>query len=151
MLSTGAGQVESFEAEGVPQVGPREPLEGIGAVFVRSVAGRAGRPPRVRLETRPHRQRSRLGSGFRGASRRCPHCHRRCARYDAGVRRRWQALDVGVVRAVIEAQAPRVSCPEHRVVVAAVPWARRGAGHTRAFDQMVARLAVHTARLRCRS
>jgi transposase len=55
-------------------------------------------------------------------------------------------LDVGAVRAVVEADAPRVWCAEHGVVVAAVPWARHGAGHTRAFDAQVAWLAVHTAR-----
>ncbi|MFC4017497.1 ISL3 family transposase [Micromonospora sp. GCM10011542] len=82
----------------------------------------------------------------KGASRRCPHCRQRCPRYDGGVRRRWRALDLGVVRAVIEADAPRVSCRVHGVVVAAVPWARHGAGHTRAFDATVAWLAVHTAK-----
>ncbi|WP_112681249.1 ISL3 family transposase [Micromonospora saelicesensis] len=82
----------------------------------------------------------------KGVSRRCPYCRRRCPRYDVGVRRRWRALDLGAVRAVVEADAPRVSCPEHGVVVAAVPWARHGAGHTRAFDATVAFLAVHTAR-----
>lgn len=82
----------------------------------------------------------------KGARQRCPHCARRCARYDAGARRRWRALDLGVVRAEIEADAPRVSCPVHGVVVAAVPWARHGAGHTRAFDATVAWLAVHTAK-----
>ena len=35
-------------------------------------------------------------------------------------------------RSWLEADAPRVCCPEHGVVVAAVPWARHGAGHTRA-------------------
>ncbi|WP_431928957.1 ISL3 family transposase [Micromonospora wenchangensis] len=82
----------------------------------------------------------------KGARQRCPHCGRRCPRYDAGVRRRWRALDLGVVRAEVEADAPRVSCPVHGVVVAAVPWARHGAGHTRAFDATVAWLAVHTAK-----
>ena len=43
---------------------------------------------------------------------------------------------------MLEADAPRVSCPEHGVVVAAVPWARHDAGHTRAFDDQVAWLAV---------
>jgi transposase len=51
-------------------------------------------------------------------------------------------LDLGVVVAVLEADAPRVRCPEHGVVVAAVPWARHGAGHTRFFDDQVAWLAV---------
>jgi transposase len=38
----------------------------------------------------------------------------------------------------VEADLPRVRCPEHGVVVAAVPWARHGAGHTRDFDAEVA-------------
>jgi transposase len=55
-------------------------------------------------------------------------------------------LDLGTVRAVIEAEAPRVRCARHGVVVAFVPWARHGAGHTRAFDDTAAWLAVHSAR-----
>jgi transposase len=56
--------------------------------------------------------------------------------------RYWRALDLGTVRAVLEADAPRVRCSEHGVAVAAVPWARHGAGHTRYFDDQVAWLAV---------
>jgi transposase len=74
---------------------------------------------------------------------RCGRCEKRCRGYDQGAgRRRWRALDVGSVRAVLEADAPRVRCREHGVVVAAVPWARHGAGHTRAFDDQTAWLAV---------
>jgi transposase len=74
---------------------------------------------------------------------RCGLCDRRCAGYDRGAgRRRWRTLDLGSVQAVLEADAPRVRCREHGVVVAAVPWARHGAGHTRAFDDQVAWLAV---------
>jgi transposase len=47
-------------------------------------------------------------------------------------------LDVGRKRAYLEADQPRVRCPEHRVVVAYVPWARHGTGHTRDFDSEVA-------------
>ena len=83
----------------------------------------------------------------RTAARRCGVCQRRCGRYDAGEgRRRWRALDLGTVQAVIEADAPRVSCPEHGVVVAHVPWARHGAGHTVAFDETVAWLATQTSK-----
>jgi transposase len=74
---------------------------------------------------------------------RCGVCRRRCPGYDGGPgRRRWRALDLGTICAVIEADSPRVSCREHGVVVAAVPWARHGAGHTRYFDDQVAWLAV---------
>ncbi len=61
----------------------------------------------------------------RASGRRCGRCDRRCGRYDQGEgRRRWRALDAGTVRVFIEADAPRVLCPEHGVAVAAVPWAR---------------------------
>jgi len=83
----------------------------------------------------------------KGARQRCGRCGRRAARYDRGDgRRRWRGLDLGVVRAVLEADAPRVDCPQHGPTVAAVPWARHGAGHTYAFDDQVAWLAVHTSR-----
>ena len=66
---------------------------------------------------------------------RCGVCARRCPGFDRGEgRRRWRALDLGAVRAFVEADAPRVRCGEHGVVVVAVPWARHGARHTRAFD-----------------
>jgi transposase len=82
---------------------------------------------------RPHKsQRSRCGI-----------CRRRCPGYDAGEGLRgWRALDLGTIRAYLEAEAPRVSCAEHGVVVAAVPWARHHAGHTRYFDDTVAWLAT---------
>jgi transposase len=83
----------------------------------------------------------------KGATRRCGICSRRCPRYDHGDgRRRWRALDLGTVPTYLEAEAPRVACPDHGVVVASVPWARHGAGHTRAFDDMVAWLATHCSK-----
>jgi len=78
---------------------------------------------------------------------RCDICRRRCGRYNAGQgRRRWRALDLGTVQVVLEADAPRVSCRQHGVVVAHVPWARHSAGHTLAFDQTVAWLATQTSK-----
>ena len=78
---------------------------------------------------------------------RCGVCRRRCPGYDAGAgRRRWRTLDLGMTRTFIEADAPRVQCPDHGVVVAAVPWAGHDAGHTRVFDQQVAWLAVHASK-----
>jgi len=78
---------------------------------------------------------------------RCGRCRRRCPGYDAGTaRRRWRTLDHGVAMAFLEADAPRVRCPEHGVVVAHVPWAAHRAGHTTSFDQQVAWLAVRTSK-----
>jgi transposase len=55
-------------------------------------------------------------------------------------------LDVGPLRAFLEADAPRVNCRIHGPTVAEVPWARHGAGHTRVFDDLAAWLAVHTSK-----
>ena len=82
-----------------------------------------------------------------GQRDRCPHCRRRCPGYDLGDgRRRWRALDLGTTLCCLEADAPRVQCKEHEVVVAAVPWARHDAGFTRSFDDQVAWLAVSTSK-----
>jgi transposase len=83
----------------------------------------------------------------KGAMGRCGRCGRRCPRYDRGVgRRRWRTLDLGEVPAYIEANAPRVRCPQDGVIVAAVPWARHNTGHTRAFDDVAAWLVRYTSR-----
>jgi transposase len=55
-------------------------------------------------------------------------------------------LDLGTIRAEVEAAAPRVRCREHGVVVASVPWARHDAGHTYAFDDQVAWLATQASK-----
>ena len=78
---------------------------------------------------------------------RCGVCRRKAPGYDGGQgRRRWRALDLGAVRTFIEADAPRVTCREHGVVVAHVPWARHGAGHTLAFDDQIAWLTVRCSK-----
>lgn len=78
---------------------------------------------------------------------RCGICGRRCPGYDAGPgRRRWRALDLGTIRAELVADAPRVACSEHGVVVAQVPWARHDAGHTYGFDDQVAWLATQASK-----
>ncbi|WP_067357219.1 ISL3 family transposase [Streptomyces noursei] len=78
---------------------------------------------------------------------RCGICRRPAARYDAGRgRRRWRDLDHGAVRVFLEADAPRVGCHIHGSVVAWVPWARHGAGHTLAFDQQAAWMAAECSK-----
>jgi transposase len=78
---------------------------------------------------------------------RCGVCGRRCPREDAGEgRRRWRALDLGTTFAYVEAAAPRVYCKRHRVVVAAVPWARHDSRFTGAFEDQCCWLAVNTSK-----
>jgi transposase len=77
---------------------------------------------------------------------RCGICRRRCPGFDLGRgRRRWRTLDLGASLTVLEADSPRVSCPEHGVVVAWVPWARHGSRFTRTFEEQAAWLTVHSA------
>jgi transposase len=77
---------------------------------------------------------------------RCGRCDRRAPRYDNGDGpRRWRSLDAGTTRVFLQAEAPRVSCATHGVVVAAVPWARHGSRFTSAFEDTVAWLACHAA------
>lgn len=76
---------------------------------------------------------------------RCSLCRRRCAGYDVGAgRRRWRALDLGVIEAWVEAAVPRVECRKHGVVVAHVPWARPRARFTAHFEAVAAWLAART-------
>ena len=78
---------------------------------------------------------------------RCPVCSRRVNGYDAGKgRRRWRGLDAGSTIVWLEADAPRVECPRHGVLVAGVPWARHGSRFTRDFEAQVAWLCLHTCR-----
>jgi transposase len=78
---------------------------------------------------------------------RCGECHLRSPKYDQGEgRRRWRVMDLGTIRAYLEADSPRVCCPIHGVVVAAVPWARHAARFTRWFDDMVAWLATNCSK-----
>jgi transposase len=78
-----------------------------------------------------------------GHRNRCSLCGRRGRRHDGGEgRRRWRALDAGTMRCYLEAEAPRVACPQHGVVVAAVPWARPGSRFTRAFEDQAAWLCA---------
>jgi transposase len=82
-----------------------------------------------------------------GQRERCGWCLRRCPRYDGGAgRRRWRSLDQGTTLMFLEADAPRVRCKQHGVVVAHVPWAAHNAGHTHSFDQQVAWLVTRTSK-----
>jgi transposase len=78
---------------------------------------------------------------------RCGRCGRVSPHEDAGEgRRRWRSLDLGTVKVFLEADAPRVRCPEHGVTVIAFPWARHKARQTRAFEDTVAWLVTRCSK-----
>jgi len=82
---------------------------------------------------------------FSRDTQRCPLCGKRCPGYDAGRKtRRWRSLDFGTQRVYIEADASRVQCVKHGVIVAKVPWARHDSDYTYDFETAVTWLALHT-------
>lgn len=82
----------------------------------------------------------------KGVRRLCGRCRRRAPWYDRGPgRRRWRHLDFGTVRVMLEADVPRVNCPEHGPTVIAVPWARHASRFTTGFEDTAAWLAARAA------
>jgi len=83
----------------------------------------------------------------RSTKRRCGRCGVRAPGYDQGDgRRNWRTIDLGTLMCHLQADSPRVDCPEHGPTVAQVPWAHHDAGHTRDFDDQLAWLVTHTAK-----
>lgn len=66
----------------------------------------------------------------------CPKCGQRSPGYDRR-RRRWRHLDTMQYTTFVEADVPRVSCPEHGVVMVDVPWAEPGSGFAALFEALV--------------
>jgi len=76
----------------------------------------------------------------------CPHCgHATRSRYDTRpVWSWWRHLDFGRFRVEVRAGLRRLACPEHGVVVEAVPFARHRSRFTRDFEDVTAYLATKT-------
>ena len=75
----------------------------------------------------------------------CP-CGKRLRTFYDRRRRRWRHLDLGRVRLWLVYDIRRVDCPECGVITEELPWARRGARHTRDFEDMVLWLAQRSDR-----
>jgi len=107
-------------------------MSGIEGATVTSVSQHSGvTVATVRLRTRTHR---------------CV-CGWSTSRvYDRSVRR-WRHLDAVCHQLFVQAEICRIDCPFcERVLTEVVPWARPGARHTRAFEDLVAWHAQHTDR-----
>ena len=83
---------------------------------------------------------------LRRRRRTCSRCGQLVAVTHDTTRRRWRHLDLGGTRCFLEASLRRVRCPDCGVRVEAVAFARAGARHTRAFEQLVAWLAQQLAK-----
>jgi transposase len=91
-------------------------------------------------------QRMRVEVRLRARRLTCPLCpFTTRARYDTRpVSSSWRHLDFGTATVVVCAALRRVDCPEHGVLVEAVPFARYRSGFTRDFEDLTAYLATKT-------
>lgn len=69
----------------------------------------------------------------RGNAHTCPKCGSSGPGYDSR-KRRWRHLDTCDLRTIIEADVPRMTCPEHGVVMLQVPWAESNSRFTVLFE-----------------
>lgn len=86
--------------------------------------------PIAYMDVRPYKRFSHI----------CPHCGRKCSGYDHSTDepRKWRHTDIGSNMLFLRYAPPRIYCPEHKVVTAAVPWADHDCWFTRDFDDSAA-------------
>jgi transposase len=63
----------------------------------------------------------------------CPICGNKGPVYDHR-KRQWRHLDSCGFVTLIEAEVPRITCTEHKVIQVNVPWAESGSGFTSMFE-----------------
>lgn len=80
----------------------------------------------------------RIATVMTSSSSRRARCGEHGRRYDRLGARRWRHLDIDCTRLPPEHAPVRVTCAEHGVTVAMVPWARRKSAYTRDFERQVA-------------
>lgn len=66
----------------------------------------------------------------------CPQCGEHCPGYDTR-RRSWRHLDTCQFKTILDADVPRVTCPNHGVLQVEVPWAEPGSGFTALMEALV--------------
>jgi transposase len=77
----------------------------------------------------------RIRLGRRSSPLCCPTCGKAVPGYDTQPRR-WRHLDTCQYETVLEADVPRVECPEHGVLQVRVPWAEKGSRFTLLFERL---------------
>ena len=94
---------------------------------------------RFDMDKQPHELHLLLGAE-RGVLYPCPVCGALCKAHDFQ-EMSWRHLNFFQHLCILTANVPRVSCPEHGIHRASVPWARQGRGFSLLFEQVVMSLA----------
>jgi transposase len=90
------------------------------------------------VEFDPEAKRLDLRVDFpRGATFCCPECDRSALKAHDTEEKTWRHLDFFQHQAFLTARVPRVRCPEHKVRLVAVPWARERSGFTLLFEALI--------------
>ena len=90
------------------------------------------------VEFDPERKRLDLRLDFpRGATFCCPECDRAGLKAHDTEEKTWRHMDFFQHQAYLTARVPRVECPEHKVRLVALPWARPRSGFTLLFEALV--------------
>lgn len=66
----------------------------------------------------------------------CPICQQGCPGYDTSKERRWRHLDTCQLKTYLVCAVPRVTCSEHGVHTAHVPWAEPDSRFTESFEAL---------------
>jgi len=86
----------------------------------------------------PAGKRLDLGLDFpRGATFCCPECGRSGLKARDTERKTWRHMNFWQHETYLTARVPRVECPEHKVRLVAVPWARERSGFTLLFEALI--------------
>jgi transposase len=86
----------------------------------------------------PAGKRLDLGLDFpRGATFCCPECGRSGLKARDTERKTWRHMNFWQHETYLSARVPRVECPEHKVRLVAVPWARERSGFTLLFEALI--------------
>ena len=64
----------------------------------------------------------------------CPACGNQCVVYDHLAERTWRHLDSCQFLTYLHAKPPRITCPEHGILQARLPWADEGSRFTHMFE-----------------
>jgi transposase len=90
------------------------------------------------VEFDPERKRLDLRVDFpKGSTFSCPECDRAGLKAHDTEEKTWRHLDFFQHEAHLTARAPRVVCPEHKVRLVALPWARERSGFTLLFEALI--------------
>ncbi len=77
----------------------------------------------------------------------CPICHKKCKGYDTQYQSRtWRCMDLFGYKCYLCCKLPRVSCIEHGIITASVPFAYHNSRFTKEFELYVGYLALQLSK-----